>query len=96
MSLYDILLKVQRGNDGCHDRCDYPGLMIADILELKRRARADLALEARASVDDGVVAEEGEGDEEGCEWEGGGAAEGGDGDKGLDADRRDGQDAVDF
>lgn len=70
--------------------------MIADILDLERRARADLALEARASVDDGVVAEEREGDEEGREWEGAGAAEGCDGDKGLDADGRDGQDAVDF
>ena len=69
MRLHDILLKMQSGNDGRHDRCDYPSLVIAYVLGLKRRTRADLAVKARASVNDGMVAEEREGDKERCEWE---------------------------
>ncbi len=68
--------------------------MVADVLELEWGARADLALEARAPVDNGVVAEEGEGEEECCRRETAGATERRGGDEGLDADDCDGQRAV--
>ena len=87
---------MQQRDRRSHEGGDDPRLVVADVLSLKRGARADLALEAGAAVNDGVVAEEGEGDEDGGEGEDAGAAESRHGDKGLDTDRSNREDAVDL